>query len=239
MAGAVRILLPASEHKRTRTRAMAIISAYDRVDVDYAPREASLSGLARSSGVTERFGRKPLLRAGSPTLRTESMTILVGRDPQKSCMPALTRLRNMAENGDPVYIAFSALEKGIWKITDLGISVVLREPRAHSPSRAEVAITFTEAPGAKVNVSPSTGGAKPTHKPTSTPPPASRTPSTRPRPPSAASPTTYTVKRGDTLSAIAGRLLGDPDRWREIASSNGIRDPRKLKVGTRLKIPRR
>lgn len=49
--------------------------------------------------------------------------------------------------------------------------------------------------------------------------------------------TTYVIKKGDTLTKIAQRLLGDKDRWREIATLNGIRDPRKLKVGARIKIP--
>lgn len=48
---------------------------------------------------------------------------------------------------------------------------------------------------------------------------------------------TYTVKRGDTLSAIAARKLGKASRWREIAKLNGIRDPRRLKVGKVLKLP--
>jgi hypothetical protein len=48
---------------------------------------------------------------------------------------------------------------------------------------------------------------------------------------------TYTVKRGDTLSAIAARLLGKASRWPEIAKLNGIRDPRLLQIGKVLRIP--
>lgn len=47
----------------------------------------------------------------------------------------------------------------------------------------------------------------------------------------------YVVRRGDTLSAIAQRELGDPNRWREIAQANGIRDPRSLMPGQQLVIP--
>ena len=48
---------------------------------------------------------------------------------------------------------------------------------------------------------------------------------------------TYTVRSGDTLSAIASRLLGNAGRWGEIASLNGIRDPRTLRIGQVLRIP--
>lgn len=45
------------------------------------------------------------------------------------------------------------------------------------------------------------------------------------------------VQPGETLSAIAQRELGDPNRWREIAQANGISDPRRLQAGQSLVIP--
>lgn len=50
--------------------------------------------------------------------------------------------------------------------------------------------------------------------------------------------TTYRVKRGDTLSAIAAELYRDPALWRLIAVANNIDDPRHLSIGARLSIPR-
>lgn len=50
--------------------------------------------------------------------------------------------------------------------------------------------------------------------------------------------TTYLVKRGDTLSAIAARLYRGPTLWRTIAEANDIDDPRHLQIGARLVIPR-
>lgn len=47
----------------------------------------------------------------------------------------------------------------------------------------------------------------------------------------------YVVKRGDNLSKIAARELGDPNRWREIAAANRIRDPNVIQPGQRLVIP--
>ncbi len=48
----------------------------------------------------------------------------------------------------------------------------------------------------------------------------------------------YTVQKGDSLSSIAARMLGDADRWREIWSLNPrIRTPKQLQPGTRLRLP--
>lgn len=48
---------------------------------------------------------------------------------------------------------------------------------------------------------------------------------------------TYTVRKGDTLSGIAAKQLNNAGRWHEIANLNGIRDPRRLQIGTVLRLP--
>lgn len=48
---------------------------------------------------------------------------------------------------------------------------------------------------------------------------------------------THIIKQGDTLWALAQNYLGSGTRWREIASANGIADPRKLQIGQEVKIP--
>jgi len=47
----------------------------------------------------------------------------------------------------------------------------------------------------------------------------------------------YTVKSGDTLSAIALRYYGDGNEYMKIARANGIDDPDHIQAGQRLKIP--
>lgn len=49
---------------------------------------------------------------------------------------------------------------------------------------------------------------------------------------------TYTVRQGDTMSGIAGRLWRRPEDWRLIADANEIEDPRRLQPGQRLVVPR-
>ncbi|MFO0749648.1 MAG: LysM peptidoglycan-binding domain-containing protein [Myxococcota bacterium] len=47
----------------------------------------------------------------------------------------------------------------------------------------------------------------------------------------------YTVKRGDTLQAIANAEYEDPREWRRIAKTNNIDDPMALRPGMKILIP--
>jgi nucleoid-associated protein YgaU len=47
----------------------------------------------------------------------------------------------------------------------------------------------------------------------------------------------YVIQRGDTLSAIAGKLYSTPADWRRLAAANGITDPRRLTPGRILEAP--
>jgi nucleoid-associated protein YgaU len=51
----------------------------------------------------------------------------------------------------------------------------------------------------------------------------------------------YTVRSGDTLSAIAKSLFGDPMRYKEIFNLNKdvLSNPDLIKVGQKLKLPNR
>jgi nucleoid-associated protein YgaU len=46
------------------------------------------------------------------------------------------------------------------------------------------------------------------------------------------------VRRGDTLTSIAIEQYGDATRWRAIATGNDIDDPRAIKPGDALVIPK-
>lgn len=47
----------------------------------------------------------------------------------------------------------------------------------------------------------------------------------------------HLVHGGDTLAGIAYAHYGDPAHWRAIAEANGIDDPLRLPVGSRLTVP--
>jgi nucleoid-associated protein YgaU len=48
----------------------------------------------------------------------------------------------------------------------------------------------------------------------------------------------YVVRTGETLSSISAAVFRDPGLWREIATANGITDPRAVAPGTVLTVPR-
>lgn len=47
----------------------------------------------------------------------------------------------------------------------------------------------------------------------------------------------YTIRSGDTLSAVAARELGSAERWSEIAALNPRLDPARLSVGAVIALP--
>ena len=49
--------------------------------------------------------------------------------------------------------------------------------------------------------------------------------------------TTYTVKSGDMLMVIAKKFYGDETKYKLIMEANDIKDPNKIAVGQKLKIP--
>lgn len=51
-------------------------------------------------------------------------------------------------------------------------------------------------------------------------------------------PATHTVASGETLGEIAAEYYGDWARWNDIAKANNIKDPRALKVGQKLTLPK-
>ena len=47
----------------------------------------------------------------------------------------------------------------------------------------------------------------------------------------------HVVADGETLSSVAWDYLDDPTRWRHLADSNAIDDPRRIAVGSSLVVP--
>lgn len=52
----------------------------------------------------------------------------------------------------------------------------------------------------------------------------------------AAAPATYVIKEGDTLGGIARRTLGSEAKWEELVKLNPGLDPKRLKIGTTIRL---
>lgn len=65
---------------------------------------------------------------------------------------------------------------------------------------------------------------------------APQVPSTPPRPVNNSSPATYTVKKGDTLWAIAKKFYGNGSKYTDIVAKNGIKNPNLIYPGQVFKI---
>lgn len=222
------------QHGKHHPKAKIVTDGGLKFVMPYAPREGQHTNIADVFTQLARPGRKPLLVRTGADLRVETFTLTIAhRDPQTSVEPYLKVLRQIAESGDRCSISLSRLEHGIvWRLTGLNINVTARQHGTNNATRATAELTFTEAVDGRVKLGPLTGGKKPPHhrhdggggnggqgkggKNT-----ARR----------------YTVRKGDTLTAIALKFYDDPNDWHRIAKANKIRDPRKLRVGQRLVIP--
>lgn len=101
-------------------------------------------------------------------------------------------------------------------------------------------IAQPHAPAPRIDPAPVTTSAPITTQPAPTPAPTS-TPIATTQVASAPKPDvlTYTVKSGQTLSDVAGELLGDRGRWRELyeANKDKLPDPNHVRAGLTLLFP--
>lgn len=243
----VRLSLPPASLVPARNK--VTITGYNgTVRLDITRPEVDIDGLADDWQETERVIGYPILQRAGKRLRTFTMSALLTKErtqnPSGEPAHVHTELLVLAGMASPatgdlvVAVAYDALlpqlaRYGGWVITDYRIRSIRRRPSDHGIVRAEVDLTFTEAsrpPGVAAPLSP-TAPAR-----AATAPPPSATPVTSAPAPAANRERRHTVVAGDTLSAIAVRYYGNAAVWPFIANANGIRDPRRLAVGTVLTV---
>jgi len=208
---------------RTRTASghpkMTIVAEGARAFVvPYAPAETSHEGLTGEWTVVTRGGRRPLLLRGGKGLEQMSFDLILGHfSPQEAVTDDLNGLVDLAESGARMKVTLdSRTSSGQWRMTAFSYQVLGRQHGTNEPTRVVCSVTFQRVSDPIKFTGPVNGG-------------AAGGADNRPR--------FYVVKKGDTLQSIAKRFYGDTKYWRRIADANKIRDPRKVKVGQKLRLP--
>lgn len=196
----------------------------------YGPQQFSMTGIGPNYTTINRPGRHPLLLRSDQNLYVVTMTLqLASKDPQKSVEPWIDALQTLANQDTRVVVKYG-LMNGYWWITDLSVSGTQRNLK-NQVSRATSDVEFTRA-YLLDNFGPVSGGVKP-------PPTKSRGKSPKPRASQARaskSATKYTVRKGDSLWAIAQKHYGDPQKWKLVADYNRLQSTT-IYPGEKLLLP--
>lgn len=207
------------------------------VFVPYAPTGVDQSNLAAEWVEVSRPGMaNALLYSAQPLPRLSCTVFIVDKvihtsnagqpgDIFQSATDALTLLRRYAAAGTRMRLAYSTMESGSWRITNLSINPIRRDPTTDEITQAEVSLELTKVSDITAGLGPVTGGVQQPAIPTA------------PVPTAPANTRYYKVISGDTLWGISIKFYQTGFRWRDIANANGVTDPRTLQVGMTLRIP--
>lgn len=218
-------------HSRTTHQLHFVLSTGKTYRVDRLPQTIQFSELA-ILGQVERQGRKSITRRLGPGLKTLSFTQVVGNRNNSrdwDCESDLNSMLYLARAGHRFRIsgAASRLEQTTWW-SPVGCTVTVTHRTKHNKAtRAEVEWELQEWVG-----DPKAAKKKPA-PPKKGRPAASTGSKTTAR--------TYVVRSGDSLWRISAKLLGAGHRWREIYNLNKsvVKNPNRLRIGMKLKVPRK
>lgn len=209
-----------------RRMTIALASGGSPITVPYAPRAVNHSDLTPGYTEIDRAMGSPIIRRNPPRLRKMSFTLFFGStSPDASQHDRILSLVNIARGRREVRVNYGRFETGLWRINSLSIDSNMRN-RQGEITRAEVSVEFIASEMSPINRGPVSGGNR---GPVSGGNKGTRGKKKRPK--------FYRVKRGDTLSKIAVRFYGNAKAWKRIATANKIKNPRKLKVGRKLRLP--
>ena len=201
--------------------------------VPYAPVATTTNGFGAVWVEVPRPGRLPLLLRTAPKLRTQQWDLFFGdRDINRDQGPLLNILSQMADSLTPISITRGPGGTQRWHITEMSIAYTAKAQQTNAATRATATITITQSSELAPAPGPVAGGVK---APVKAAPKAAVKPTAKP--PAKPAVRVHTVARGDTLRKISQRYYGTPDRWKPIATANAIRNPDRITVGQRLRIP--
>lgn len=190
------------------------------LEVPYAPREVDFDNLSSGWEEVYRAGRdSQVVQGESPRPRMSFTLYFANQSPDAPVANKLRLLSRWARGNKNLNINYSSWESGLWVVTSMGMRSIQRNSDDDEITRAEVDIEFMRVGDLSSWLGPISGGYKPGG--------GGGKPKNR----------FYVVKKGDTLMKIARKMYGNPKKWRKIAKANKITNPRRLKVGRKLKIP--
>lgn len=192
----------------------------------FAPPVIEYALLEDDYAQVERVGLRPLLVRKGAKLNTIKFTAQIASktnffEEQQGYLDTLVAVTRSRER---VMMRYSVYEAGLWRITSLAVSSVVRDPVTNGILQATADLTLTMANDPAGGVGPVSAPANP-----------------QPAPAAAATkaPRTYTVTQGDSLWSISNKFYGRGDRWPVIfdANRNKITTPWLISPGTILVIP--
>lgn len=202
------------------------------VPLVYTAEQFSITGNGWVWDETERPGRKPVLARRTQQLKQLGFTHSIVHSDYGPAGWRVDTLRMLHESGVKVRMVGGSTQEAEcwWVVASLSVVVEERHPD-QTPRRAKLTWAFKEHP---IDTRPQIARTPPPAPPAPAPVQAAAITG---QPPAAGS--SYTVKAGDSLWAIAGRLLGSNGRWKEISTLNGLSNPNRISPGQVLKIPAR
>ena len=162
--------------------------------------------------------RQPLLRRDGQALRVMEMELFIGStDIDEPVTDSLRTLERLAKSRRPLIVEYDPHTKGLWHMTALSIESDKRSAGKNNViTRAIASVTFTEVADKTeftINNKTKVVGTE------------------RPK--------VYTTKKKDTLASIVKKFYGttSPAIVKAVAKANGIKNPKNIKPGTKLKLP--
>lgn len=240
MASTLKIKLP-GYIKTSDTKTRMVIRTVDGkyvYNVRMAPKEMDYTNFGSQWSEVPIPGGAPFLVKESFGLKkiAFSLTIADPNDQDADITADLQLLKTFADTVRPIKIAYDGyFTSWTFRCTRLSIHSEQRHPSSSRITRATVDLEFTEKRDVADYTGPITGGAKSNPKGNTATKSGSSKKKTTSKTPTKTKTKVYIVKKGDTLSGIAYKLFGDSSKWRQLADDNGVKNPKLLQVGKRLK----
>lgn len=206
---------------RVSLRMRSVDGAYN-LKAKYSPLTVEHSELDREMFVVSRPLRLPVLLTGNARLRQMSFDLFLGhKDPYRTVEDDIQELRNLATHQSRIVVSYGGQEGGLFHISRMNWRSERRHPFESYVTRATVSLTLTASNFTNEALGPTSGGASTGGKPSS----------------SKSKVRYHVVKKNDSLTSIALKYYGKARYYTKIMDANNIKNPKKLKVGRKLRIP--